>query len=87
MQKFLNSIIVEFNSLPSGIKRLIIVCGTLAPIILAGFITDFETDIDYFDSDEWIPLSLGYMLLYWIVVMAGIWTYKGFRIDNQNKNE
>lgn len=59
-----------------GIRRFIIVFGIVLPLLIVGLVDDL--------SEEWGIISLVLAVAYWILVVVGLWIYKGFLNENPN---
>ena len=69
--------IQEFKKLAEGIKRAIIagsfIVAGIAPFF---FGANYQSDLD--DSDYWEPF-IWIFIIYWILVIVGLWIYSGFK--------
>lgn len=68
-------LIKTFKNLNSGVKRAIIVAGFPLSILIGAIFGDFENDGP--------PWAIFIFILYWILVIAGLWIYDGFQKDRK----
>ena len=66
--------------LPKGPKRAIIL-AFIVSMVLWAFLSEWMLTNNWgkLDTDNWIGGLLLYPLLYWVLVFAGLWVYRGFK--------
>lgn len=68
--------------LSTGYRRLIIVCSFIIPLLFSYRLTRIIFG-KHFIFSEYLTSILMIVVLYWILVFAGIWIYKGFKSEKK----
>lgn len=70
----------KFKQLKTGQKRLVFVLSFLFALLIQ-YITEPRDFLDFQDEDFWLPLIIGW-IVYWVLVMIVLWVIDGFKKQN-----